>query len=272
MAEEQTTETGVDAGQSGIGPEYQTTETEPTDAQGQSAEETTQPGPSEDVFFDPREIQDDPKLQAAYKQMQRAYTKKMQSISDQRQKIDAYDAFYQNPIEQVQRIAQQYGYSLSRAEAQQAVNQQNDDWQPNNWNDVMTRATEIAEKRIMEKMNPVFSQVQNMRKQSIESQLSEIDPTWQQYEDRMKGNLNTHPSLANDPVMLYRVSVPTEVLESRATQAALRKMEARQQSAQVSGKSTTSKNPASGLPDGPVSFQDAVAAAKKSLADQGITG
>ena len=278
MAEELNSEPGVDGGQSELGSGgSQTTEAEPEQSvDGQSGEETTQQGPPEDVFFDPRDVQDDPKLQAAYKQMQRAYTKKMQSISEQRQKIDAYDAFYQNPIEQVQKIAQQYGYQLSPAQAQEAAkvleaDATTQDWQPNNWNDVMQRATEMAEQRIMEKMNPMLSQVQNMRKESIESQLSEIDPTWQQYEDRMKSSLAKHPSLSNDPAMLYRVSVPQEVLESRATQAALRKMETRQQSAQVSGKSTTSKSPTSGLPEGPVSFEEAVNAAKKSLADQGIS-
>lgn len=279
MAEEElNSETGVDGGQSGLesgGSQITEAETDQS-VDGQSGEETTQQGTSEDTFFDPRDVQDDPKLQAAYKHMQSAFSKKMQSISEQRQKIDAYDAFYQNPIEQVQKIAQQYGYKLNPAQAQEVgkaleTDANAQDWQPNNWNDVMQRATEMAEERIMQKMNPMLSQVQDMRKQSIESQLSEIDPTWQQYEDRMKSSLANHPSLSNDPAMLYRVSVPQEVLESRATQAALRKMETRQQSAQVSGKSTTSKNPTSGLPEKAVSFEEAVNAAKKSLADQGIS-
>lgn len=281
MAEETlTSETGVDAaGQSPTESDgNQTTGTEPAasiDGQsGVDGQTTVGPDQTEDTFFDPRDVQDDPNLQAAYKQMQKSYTKKMQGISDQKQKIDAYDAFYQNPIEQVQKIAQQYGYQLTQAQAAAAVEQNTaqseQDWQPQNWNEVMEKATAVAEQRIMQKMNPMLSQVQDMQKTSIETQLAEIDPTWHQYEDRMKSNLSKHPTLSKDPSMLYRLSVPSEVLESRATQAALRKMETRQQSQQVSGKSTTSKVPTGGLPDKPVSFAEAVDAAKKSLADQGI--
>ena len=278
MAEELTTEPGTDEGQADLGSDgSQTTEAAPDLGDGQSADQTTQQG-TEDTFFDPRDIADDPKLMSAYKNMQSAFTKRMQGISDQRNKIEAYDAFYANPIEQVQRVAQQYGYQLSPAQAQNIVQNEGapnpatagEDWQPNNWNEVMDRATQIAEKNILAKMNPVLDQVQTMRKESIESELSKIDPTWQQYEDDMRQTLQSHPTLANDPANLYRMSVPPEVLESRATQAALRKMEDRQASAQVSGKSTTSKTPGAGLPDKPVSFSDAVKAAKHSLAEQGI--
>ena len=246
---------------------------------GQSAgdQTITPPGPAEteeDTFFNPADIADKPELMTAYKQMQKSYTQGRQEIADSKHKIDAYDAFYQNPIEQVQRIAQQYGMQLTPAQAadaaQQLQGQTESEWQPQNWNEVMDKATQIAEQRIMEKMNPVFSQVQSIRKQSIEQTLSEIDPTWQQYEDGMKANLQSHPTLANDPSMLYRLSVPPEVLESRATQAALKKLETRQQSAGVSGTSTTSKTPGAGLPDKPLSFSDSISAAKKLLAEQGI--
>ncbi|MHC4635804.1 MAG: hypothetical protein ACYSYU_11445, partial [Planctomycetota bacterium] len=93
----------------------------------------------------------------------------------------------------------------------------------------------------------------------------------QQYEDTMKINLQKHPSLANDPTSLYRMSVPQEVLESRATQMALKKLEAKGESAKISGGSTTTKTPSGGLPDKPVSFTQAYEAAKQSLRDQGIT-
>ena len=246
---------------------------------GQSVEtqSTSEGAPTEDTFFNPADIADKPELMSAYKGMQSAYTKKMQSIAEQRNKIEAYDAFYQNPMEQVQRIAQQYGMKLtpadgaqSRVENQGHQGQVGEDWQPQNWNDVLIRAKDMAKQEIMQDLNPVFSQVQNMRKQSIEQSLTEIDPTWHQYEDQMKSNLQTHPTLANDPAMLYRLSVPQEVLESRATQAAIKKMEDRQKSAGVSGTSTTSKKPGSGLPDKPLSFPEAVEAAKKKLAEQGI--
>lgn len=270
-------DTGPVGGQAtDVGPD-QSLDSGQSDAMAQQATTQTDPGPSaaEDSFFDPTSIADKPELQAAYKGMQSAYTKKMQALADSRHKVEAYDAFYANPIEQVQRIAQQYGYQLTRAEAAQVANQQQpdgqqQDWQPQNWDDVMSRATELAEQRVLQKMSPMLNQMQDMRKQSIESSLAEIDPTWQQYEDGMKANLQIHPTLANDPAMLYRLSVPAEVLESRATQAALKRLEQRQQSAQVSGTSTTHKNPQSGLPSKPMSFTDSVKFAKKKLAEEGM--
>jgi len=109
-----------------------------------------------------------------------------------------------------------------------------------------------------------------MKKQTIEHQLSDIDPTWQQYEDKMMDNLNSHPTLARDPATLYRLSVPQEVLESRAVQKALKKMEGKAQSSKASSGSTTSRKPQQGIPDKAMSFQEAVEAAKAKLAEEGI--
>ena len=116
----------------------------------------------------------------------------------------------------------------------------------------------------------MLNQVQDMRKDSIERELTEIDPMWQRYEDDMAGNLKEHPTLATDPAKLYRLSVPQEVLESRATQNALRKMEDKTKASQLAGGSKTSKRPGTQLPDGPVSFNDAVKIAKQRLAEEGI--
>lgn len=271
-----------DAGYPDTGPAdgAQTTDAGPSDqSDGQSGdtqESTTQQGPAdEDTFFDPKEIADRPELMAGYKQMQAAYTKKMQAVADQRHKIEAFDAFYANPIEQIQRVAQQYGMQLTPAQAaniaqQQSNQQQAEDWNPQNWGEVQDRLTQAAVRTVLEQLSPVLGQVQDMRKQTIEQTLTEIDPTWQQYEDQMKANLQNHPTLSNDPGMLYRLSVPEHVLESRATQAALKKLENKQQSAQISTTSTTNKSPRQGLPDKAVSFQDAVKAAKSKLAEEGI--
>jgi hypothetical protein len=248
-------------------------EGQPADGQGQG---TTTEGagtqvPPDDTFFDPRELDDKPELLAAYKNMQRGYTKKMEGIKEHQQKIDAYDAFYTNPEEQVKQLLTRMGMRMVPIGQQADAADTGEPYQPQSWDDAFNRGAEIAEERIMQKLKPLFGQFQNLRQSTIESQLSEIDPGWQQYEDGMKSNLQQHPTLANDPATLYRMSVPVEVLESRATQAALKKLDAQKQSSDVSRGSTTTKTPATGLPDKPVSFDEAVAAAKKVLADQGIT-
>lgn len=270
MSEEQA-QFGPD-GQSEPGPDGdQTTgvepEGQPTETQG-----TTDGGPQESgqTFFDPKNVPDE--LKPAYKQMQASYTQKMQKLSADKQKVDAYDAFMADPITQMQQVASRYGYSLTRAEAQQAVEQQQTDqnWEPQNWNDVLSKAEERAYSRIKKELNPLFGEIQNMKKQNVEKSLDEIDPMWRQYEDKMIDLLQEHKSLASDPALLYKMAVPQEVLESRATQRALQKMQAKGEASQVSGSSTTTKKPDSGLPDGKLSFQQAVEAAKKKLAEDGV--
>src|SRR5574340_1187189 len=66
---------------------------------------------AEPTFFDPSAIAEE--LKPAYKQMQAAFTKKMQALSGERQKIEAYNQFMADPIGQMQQVAKQYGYSLT---------------------------------------------------------------------------------------------------------------------------------------------------------------
>jgi len=270
MADEQTaqSETGsvADSG----------SETTPATAtegqQGQSAGTTVTD--SEEAIFDPGEFDRltqslTPELQAQAralkKSLQGAFTKKTQEIAKHRQKIEAYDAFQRDPVTQIQQMARQMGYSLTRAEAQAQVDNQNE-WQPQSWDEVLQK----AESKVMERFAPLLTEMQNMKKTAIETQLTDIDPTWHQYEDTMIQNLSAHPTLAKDPIMLYRLSVPPEVFESRATQKALAKLEARTQSSRVSGSSLTSKTPKTGVPEGPISFADAVKIAKARLEEEGI--
>ncbi len=277
MAEDGTGEPGsTDGGQVDAGTgDGQITGVTPDGGDGQpavAAAGTTEPGTqAEPTFFDPKSIPEE--LMPAYKQMQSAWTKKMQGISDGNKKIEAYDAFYSDPQGQLQRMATQLGYQLTPANQQKEQTNQGttEGGEPQNWDEVNKRAGDYALAELRKEYGPLINQVQSMREEGVNRALTEIDPTWQQYEDQMREKLSAHPTLANDPAALYRMSVPSEVLESRATQRALQKMEANGQTSQVSGSSTTNKQPGSGLPDKALSFNEAVAAAKKKLQDDGIT-
>jgi len=224
---------------------------------------TSGTGAAEDSFFDPKDL--DPALMPAYKQMQRAFGKKMEQIKADRQKIDAYDAFNKDPITQIQAIASQMGYKLTRADAQAAMEGNQGPWEPQTWDEVMSK----AEERIMQRLSPVFTELQNTKKQNIEKMLDDSCPDWRQYEDEMTTLLHEHPTLAKDPAKLYALAVPSEVLETRATQAAIKKLQSKVNSSNVGGTSTT-KPQAATLPDKSMSFNDAVAFAKARLAEQGI--
>jgi hypothetical protein len=220
------------------------------------------PATGEPTFFDPAQVP--PELLPAYKQMQAAFTTKTQDLARQRQKIDAYDAFMQDPVGQMQRLASQYGLNLSRAEAAQAIQGQASaqDWNPQSWDEVLAKAEERAEERVLRRLQPYLGRLQEMQAGQIETQLQQIDPQWRQYEGQMRTILQRHPSLVNDVAMLYRMAVPPEALEAKAIQAALKKYEGK------AGHQDMSKSTASRSKPGPAkisSFEDAVAEARRQI-------
>lgn len=232
----------------------------------------TTAAPDGETFFDPNDVPDE--LQGAYKNMQAAFTRRMQGVRDSRQKVLAYDAFVSDPHGALRQMAQQYGYTLGQAgqtQPQSPADQSvNPEWQPNTWEEVIARAKQDAFDSVMEQMRPVLSEVQTLRKSHIESQLDSHMPDWREYEEQIEGVLQAHPSLASDPVALARLALPDEVVQSRATQAALKKLRAKQTSSEVSGGSTSQTMPTSGdLPDGPVTFDQAVKFATDKLKSEG---
>lgn len=251
-------------GQVTSGPETTTTQA-PVSQPGQSeSQQTTTTGPVEaESFFDPKTLEGKPELQAAYKQMQSAFTKRMQESSKNKHKIEAYDRFEKDPVSTARALLQQYGYQVAGGEQQQKP------FEPKTWDEVLAQAEERAEKRVMERLNPVLNQVRDIKKQSIDSQLTAIDPNWRVYEDKMSELFQSHPTLANDPETLYRMAVPPEVLEARATERALAKINGKTASIQSSGGSQTPKTPTN-QPQGPMNFDQAYAFARQKLAEQGV--
>ena len=277
MAEEGMETAGTatgDAGQSETGSGSQTTGTESQGAQaGQpDGNGTTAKGTQEDhTFFDPASL--DPALMPAYKNMQAAFTRRMQDAAKHKHKIEAYDSFEKDPVGTMQTIAQRMGYSLTRAQAAQQLREQqqgDESWQPQSWEEVLTRAKDMARQEFMQEMSPVVNEVKNLRKSNLESFLDSNAPDWREHEDAMMENLKAHPTLVKDPVKLYRLSVPPEVLEGRAMQKALKKMEEKAKGTQVGGASTTTKKAPHGLPDKALSFDEAVKFAKAKLAEEGL--
>jgi hypothetical protein len=226
-----------------------------------SSAQTTGTGPVADAiesFFDPASIAGKPELEAAYKQMQGSYTKRMQDIARHRPKIDAYDRFEKDPLGTMRQLATQYGFQLVQGTPDTPQKEFN------SWDDVMAE----AEKRVMAKMQPVMGELKNLKKQGIEMQLDKDFPDWRTYETEMMETLQKHPTLVNDPGTLYRMSVPAELLEARATKAAMQKLKGATDSAQVSGGTTTKQTTQE--PTGPLSFDQAVKVAQARLQQQGV--
>ena len=214
-----------------------------------SGVEDSDPGATEtETFFDPAAIKDDPNLMAAYKQMQAAYTKKTQEIAELKNKAGVYDQIVSNPHQNLAQIAEKLGYTLTPAQQAAAAQQQQEDWEPQSWEDVLAQAEQRAEARLMQKLQPILGQVHEMRKKTIEQQLDSKFPDWRQYEEPMARLLGEHPTLAKNPDLLYRLGVPPEVHEARATQRAVNRMKEKSRSAQVSKTSDTHRKPTDAPP------------------------
>jgi hypothetical protein len=255
------------AGQATADPGTGTTAQAPNGAAQPGAQaQTTGNGPDAaatvESFFDPASIADKPELLTAYKQMQGHYTKRMQEFAGNRSKVEAFDRFQADPIGMMRQIAAQHGYQFVQGSPQGG---KPEDWAPQTWDDVLAKAKE----HVLEEMQPVFNEVRSLKKQNIETYLDGKFPDWRTYETDMMDVLKNHPTLVGDPDRLYRMSVPPEVLEARATKAAMQKLQAKTDNAQVSGGQTT-KQTTSSERTGPLSFDQAVEAARSKLAGLGM--
>jgi len=234
---------------------------------------------TEDTFFDPTGLPDE--LKPAYKQMQAAFTKKSQSIRQERQKIDAYNAFETDPHGTIARIAQQMGYQLVKPGQQPResgpaaqANTSDPNWQPQTWEEVIGLAEQRATAKIIEQLRPVLGPLmQNMEQvtsRNIETQLDSIDGNWRVYEDEIKANMKEHPTLIKSPdgvMKLYRISVPAELQTRQAEQRVIKKFEDKAKAATMGSKSTSHT---AGTGSRKVnSFADAVQLAKDQLKTQG---
>ena len=215
--------------------------------------------------------------------MQGAFTKKAQDLAKQRQahtqKVQAYDQFMANPVENIMRMGAQYGLHLTPAQAQQVANQQqqaavNPEWTPNTWEEVFAKSGEFVKPTIesllkehltpyQQKIAALEQEISEVRASKVKKQLNEIDPNWQMYEDEMRQVLEQIPQLANDIPKLYKLAVPQEVLESKATQAALRRYEEKVQAAKVESSGSTKQS--GPVKPGKMSFDEAFQAAKRTI-------
>lgn len=224
---------------------------------------TTASKDSSESFFDPTDLS--PELMPAYKQMQAAFTKKTQAIAKDRKAIEEYRQIMADPHGALRRYAEAYGYQLTPAQQAAAAKAEASEWQPQTWDEVIARTKEETRKELLQQFAPVIDEVRNVKRTQIERTLDEADPEWRQYEDDMQSLLAEHPSLAKDPGKLLRLAIPSEVLETRAYQRALKKLQAKTDAAQtVSGGSSTARKSVQ-KSSGPMTFQEAFEAARRQV-------
>lgn len=235
------------------------TSTQPTDSgAGKGTQETFL------STFDPKDLDGKPELQAAYKQMLGDYTRKTQEIRSAKQKLDQYDELMRDPLSSAQKYLKEMGYHVVQGSPETT----DKPWEPKTWDDVQKLIRDEAEKIANQRTRPLQNEVKKLAQQSIEARLDSSHPDWRTYEDQMVSTLQEHPSLARDPDLLYRMSVPTEIQESRAMKKALEKLKKEGDSSSVSG-ATTRPASTSKRPEGKLSLDEAWQVARKELISQG---
>jgi hypothetical protein len=250
-----------------------TTTQAPVTDKGQSAasDQTTTSGPgkgTEETFlstFDPKDLDGKPDLQKAYKQMLGDYRKKTDAVKGREKHLAEYDEFMKDPISSASRYLSQKGYKVVQGDPDAKDDKP---WEPKTWGDVQELIQKEAARIANTQTRPLQNEVKKLTQQSIEARLDNDHSDWRSYEYKMVANLQAHPTLAQDPDLLYDISIPREVREQRAYKRALEKIKSEGDSASVSGASnrpaSTSKRP-----EGKLTLDQAWQVARKELVSKG---
>lgn len=212
-------------------------------------------------FMDPKDLPDD--LKPHFKRMQSSFTKKMQSAKELTDKAKLVDAYNADPIGFTRQLAAQHGLNLN-SQAPQGNTGEQTEFKPDNWGDVFKEFEGRMSAYLANHFSPVLQEVKEVKQKQIETILDEEAPEWREYEDDMISMLKDHPTLAKDTQKLIRLAIPKEVIEGRAMQKALSRIDKKGKAAKISQGSTTTKTVAPSK-TGVMSFADAIKAAKNEL-------
>ena len=228
----------------------------------------TDTGATGESFFDPKTIEHDDNLMAAYKGMQGTFSKKMDGIRAGQNKIDQYDAAIADPQGTVRQLAARLGMTV--VDGQPAA-VDGETFNPGSWEDVVRHVTDQVRSEMTQQYEPLVGEVKSLKQQNIEQYFDGKYTDWRTYESEMIDTLQQHPSMANDPDRLYQMSLPAEVLEARATERALARLKGSTDAGAVPGAQKATQT-TSNKPTGSISFDEAYKYAKGELARQGLTG
>ena len=221
---------------------------------------------NETSFFDPNSVPEG--LEDAYKGMQGEFTRKMQGISDGRQKIDAYDNFMSNPEASVRAMANHYGMQMGgQPTANNAQPDDKTDWQPQTWKEVSDVIRQEAQADVMTQQEPMIApmmnELQSLKGEQIKGTLDKHWPEWKAHEADMNELLQQHPTLANDPVTLAKMATPAAEQEAKAYKKAMAALQKNQNSSRVATGSPGVQS--STKPAGKMSFNESYLEAKRKL-------
>ena len=160
-------------------------------------ETEVEPSDKEQTFMNPNELPKE--LLPSFKAMQKSFTRAMQRIAGDRDKVAMYDQLMTNPQQAIEQLARKAGVQI-----QQPVNQQTGEEVSD------TDTTKWIRKIVQDTLAPTIASMRteqaNIKAQTAIAYLNENHPDWYLYEDVMSELVKKHPSLRDDLDSLYTLS------------------------------------------------------------------
>ena len=170
---------------------------------GENEEETTgegeggEKGKLDTSFMNPNTLPDE--LKPAFKKMQAAFTKGMQGIASQRDKVKMFDMFSSDPKEAVKMLAAKAGMTVMDGSVKPSGGEKEE-----------TETDKYIRKIVREELAPSFESFKKEQAQlKVQTDLAYLDanyPDWYLYEDAMAGLVSKHPTLGRDLDTLYEMA------------------------------------------------------------------
>jgi hypothetical protein len=196
-------------------------------------------------------------LQPLAKKLQASFTKKMQKLSGERQKIEVYDQFAADPVGTMKRLAKSYGYDLKELGASD-ISSKSEDETVEQW----------LEKRLEDKLSrvlqPYAEKLGKIEESTFKTYLDTFYPDWYDYEDQMVDLLRKHPTLRNDIDTLYQLATIDKV-ESKTIKETIESFKKKKDNIVDANKQSTANVNLEPSTERRMSLKEAMQLAKKQI-------
>ena len=159
--------------------------------------ESEEPSDKEQTFMNPNELPKE--LLPSFKAMQKSFTRAMQRVAGDRDKIAMYDQLMVNPQQAIEQLAKKAGVQIQAPVNQQTGEEVSD-----------TDTTKWIRKIVQDTLAPTIATMKaeqaNIKAQTAIAYLNENHPDWYLYEDIMSELIKKHPSMRDDLDSLYTLS------------------------------------------------------------------
>ena len=154
----------------------------------------------EPQFLNPNDLPEE--LKPAFKKMQASFTRAMQKVAGDKDKVELYDKLMNDPERAVEILAAKVGLKVSK-EGTVTKDKTSD-------SEADSETVRFIKKLIQDELTPKlegFRQEQaKLTAQAKIVQLNEEHPDWYLYEDIMVDLVKEHPSLKEDTAKLYKLA------------------------------------------------------------------